>query len=72
MADQMPSKIRVPRGKHYCCVPLCHNYSGKMVEDHETPVKHHRIPKIAKFKRLWINRIKNVRKIFKASNSTSV
>jgi hypothetical protein len=38
----------------------------------ETPVKLHRIPKIAKFKRLWINRIKNVRKNFKPSNSTRV
>ena len=52
-------KKTVPGGVLYCCVPLCHSYKGKIVDG---KVQLHRLPKDTKAKRLWIAKLRNVRK----------
>lgn len=42
----------IPRRVIYCCVPLCHSYSGKVVNG--KTVKLHRLPKDSKARRIWI------------------
>ena len=60
----------VPRGVIYCCVPLCHSYSGKVVN--KKAVKLHRLPKETKARRIWIARLGNVRQNFSAKSGTRV
>jgi len=55
-------KKTVPRGVLYCHVPLCHSYKGKIVDGKK--VQLHRLPKDTKAKRLWIAKLRNVRKKF--------
>ena len=60
--SNMAAKKTVPRGVIYCCVPLCHSYSGKVVDG--KAVKLHRLPKETKARRIWIARLRNVRQNF--------
>ena len=60
----------LPRGVIYCCVPLCHSYSGKVVN--EKAVKLHRLSKETKARRTWIARLGNVRQNFSAKSGTRV
>ncbi len=49
-------------GKHYCCVPSCHSYDGKTLED-GTKVVMHRLPSATKYpmtRRLTLQKLKNV------------
>ena len=48
----MAAKETVPRGVNYCCMPLCHSSSGKVVNG--KAVKLHRLPKETKARRIWI------------------
>ena len=66
----MAAREIVPRGVIYCCVPLCHSYSGKVVN--EEAVKLHRLPKETKARRIWIARLGNVRQNFSAKSGTRV
>lgn len=66
----MAAKETVPRGAIYCCVPLCHSYSGKVVNG--KTVKLHKLPKDSKARRIWIARLKNVRQNFSAKPGTRV
>ena len=54
------SRVRVPRGTLYCCVPLCHSFTGKVVNG--KPVKLHRLPLDLQLRRQWIGKIRIVRK----------
>ena len=58
----MVARETVPRGVIYCCVPLCHSCSGKVVNG--KVVKLHRLAKEAKARRIWIARLRNLRQIF--------
>ena len=62
-------KKTVPGGVLYCCVPLCHSYKGKIVDG---KVQLHRLPKDTKAKRLWIAKLRNVRKHFSPKPGTRV
>ena len=66
----MAAKETVPRGAIYCCVPLCHSYSGKVVNG--KTVKLHKLPKDSKARRIWIARLRNVRQNFSAKPGTRV
>ena len=66
----MAARETVPRGVIYCCVPLCHSCSGKVVNG--KVVKLHRLPKEAITRRIWIARLRNVRQIFFAKSGTRV
>ena len=66
----MAAKETVPRGVIYCCVLLCHSYSGKVVDG--KAVKLHRLPKETKARRIWIARLRNVRQNFSAKSGTRV
>jgi len=66
----MAAKETVPRGVIYCCVPLCHSYSGKVVNG--KTVKLHKLPKDSKARRIWIARLRNVRQNFSAKPGTRV
>ena len=68
--SNMAAKETVPRGVIYCCVPLCHSYSGKVVNG--KVVKLHRLPKETKARRIWIARIRNVRQNFSGKSGTRV
>ena len=68
--SNMAAKETVPRGAIYCCVPLCHSYSGKVVNG--KAVKLHRLPKETKARRIWISRLRNVRQNFSAKSGTRV
>ena len=54
------SRVRVPRGTLYCCVPLCHSFRGKVVNG--KPVKLHRLPLDLQLRRQWIRKLRIVRK----------
>ena len=58
----MAAKETVPQGVIYCCVPLCHSYSGKVVNGKVVIL--HRLPKETKARRVWIARLRNVRQNF--------
>ena len=58
----MAAKETVPRGVIYCCVPLCHSYSGKVING--KAVKLHRLPKETKARRIWIARLRMCIKMF--------
>ena len=64
----MAAKETAPWGVIYCCVPLCHSYSGKVVNG--KAVKLHRLPKETKARRIWIAR--TVRQNFYAKSGTLV
>ena len=66
----MVARETVPRGVIYCCVPLCHSCSGKVVNG--KVVKLHRLAKEAKARRIWIARLRNLRQIFFAKSGTRV
>ena len=68
--SNMAAKETVPWGAIYCCVPLCHSYSGKIVNG--KAVKLHRLPKETKARRIWISRLRNVRQNFSAKSGTRV
>ena len=57
-------------GVIYHCVPLCHSYSGKVVNG--KAVKLHRLSKKTKARRIWIARLRNVRQNFSAKSGTRV
>jgi len=66
----MAAKETVPRGVTYCCVPLCHGYSGKVVNG--KTVKLHKLPKDSKARRIWITRLRNMCQNFSAKLGTRV
>ena len=66
----MAARETVPRGVIYCCVLLCHSYSGKVVNG--KTVKLHRIPTDSKARRIWIARLRNVRQNVFAKSGTRV
>ena len=66
--SNMAAKETVPRRAIYCCVPLRHSYSGKVVNG--KAVKLHRLPKETKARRIWISRLRNVRQSFSAKSGT--
>ena len=68
--SNMAARETVPRGVIYCCVPLCHSYSGKVINGKK--VKLHRIPTDSKARRIWIARLRNVRQNFFAKSGTRV
>ena len=64
------SRVRVPGGTLYCCVPLCHSFKGKVVNG--KPLKLHRLPLDLKLRRQWIRKLRNVRKNLVAKAGTRV
>ena len=54
------SRVQVPRGTLYCCVPLCHSFKRKVVN--EKPVKLHRLPLDLTLRQQWIRKLQTVRK----------
>ena len=68
--SNMVAKETVPRGVIYCCLPLCHSYSGKVVNG--KAVKLYRLLKETKARRIWIARLRNVLQNFSAKSGTRV
>ena len=66
----MAAKETVPKGVIYCCVPLCHTYSAKVVN--VKTVKLHKLPKDSRARRIRIARLRNVRQNFSAKPGTRV
>ena len=64
------SRVRVPRGTLYCCVPLCHSYKGKVVNGKQVTL--HRLPSDLELRRQWVRKLKIVRKNLKPKGGTRV
>ena len=66
------SRVRVPRGTLYRCVPLCHGCKGKV--GNGKPVKLHSLPLDLKLRRQWIRKLQTIgkKKLSSKSRNTSV
>jgi hypothetical protein len=70
--DKKPRKSKP--GRKYCCVPLCSNHTGKVMDTGEV-ITLHRIPQADNRKSLrkeWIKRLKNVRQNLIINDNTRV
>ena len=64
-------KEKSSSSSRYCCVPDCHNTSTKYLPDGNN-VTLHRIPTDPSIRRLWLSRLRNIRKNLPVNNDTRV